>query len=100
MAEDKKITREEANIRLITKAWKDKSFYKLLMENPKSAIEQELSIKFAEGVEVIVHESTPEKMHFVLPAKPKVMPSEADVEGQGIISREFGSGGPSCCIYY
>lgn len=97
----KNMSNEEARMRMIKKAWKDEDFYKLLMENPKSAIEQEMGIKFAEGVEVVVHESTPEKMHFVLPAKPKVMPEEADVEGQlGEPTAGIGSAGASCCIYY
>ena len=61
----------DVEARLIAKAWKDETFKQALISDPKATIENELGTKFADGLDVQVHEQTENTVHLVLPPKPK-----------------------------
>ena len=55
---------------LIAKAWADEEFKAKLKADPKAAM-AEVGMDLAEGVEIEVVESTPEKAYLVIPPKPE-----------------------------
>jgi len=57
---------------IITKAWENDEFKKILLENPKKTIETELGIQLPEDIEIFIHEQTPTKLHLILPMKPEL----------------------------
>jgi hypothetical protein len=70
------ITRRELEAKIVAKAWRDPSFKSLLTSSPKAALQHELtsidpSIRLPAGLEVQVHEETPNSYHLVLPRNPR-----------------------------
>jgi hypothetical protein len=70
------ITRLEAETRLITRAWKDKTFCEQLLKDPKATVEKELGVKFEEDAEVVVLQETPYSWHIILPLGPEHFPEK------------------------
>jgi hypothetical protein len=52
---------------LIEKALKDENFHKALLANPKSALESEFGVALPNGLQIEVHQETPNLLHVVLP---------------------------------
>jgi len=80
-----KITRQEAETRLITKAWEDKAFRKQLLKDPKKTAEKELGVQFEADAKIVVLEETPKSWHLVLPLRPDRPP---DVTEQTVLVRD------------
>jgi len=59
---------------IVNKAMKDPEFRQRLLNDPKTAIGQELGIEFAEGVTINVLENTPSVINIVLPVAPAEQP--------------------------
>jgi Nitrile hydratase, alpha chain len=81
MAEEQAMTRQEIETKLVAQAWQDDSFKEELINNPKSAFEQE-GIPLPESIEIRVVEESANCLYFVLPMKPSGTEelSEADLE--------------------
>ncbi len=55
---------------IISRAWEDENFKRVLLEHPKETIEKELGIKLPPEIEIFIHEQTPTQIHLILPVKP------------------------------
>lgn len=71
MANEPRMSRNELEASLYTKAWKDESFKRELINNPKTVIARELELSLRDDVEIRVLEETANNMYFVIPAKPQ-----------------------------
>ena len=67
MSEPTGVTPEEARWGLIQRSAQDENLRRRLLEDPKSAVEQEIGAKLPEGIEIRVVEETPETIYLVLP---------------------------------
>jgi hypothetical protein len=65
MAEQTK--RQQLEAHLATRAIQDAEFRDRLLKDPKAAIEEEIGLRFPEGVQVVVHEERLNQLHVVLP---------------------------------
>lgn len=79
MAEDRAMTRQEIESKLIAQAWQDESFKHELLSNPKTAFENE-GISIPESIEIRVVEETSDCLYFVLPMQPSEELSDAELE--------------------
>jgi hypothetical protein len=68
--------RKQLEEKLIAKAMKDEAFRKNLLENPKTAIEEETGIKLPESINLKVVEEDAATFYLVLP--PKINPEKED----------------------
>jgi len=68
--------RKQLEEKLIAKAMKDETFRKNLLENPKTAIEEETGIKLPESINLKVVEENPSNFYLVLP--PTINPETED----------------------
>jgi len=68
--------RKQLEEKLIAKAMKDETFRKILLENPKAAIEEETGIKLPEAINLKVVEEDAATFYLVLP--PKINPEKED----------------------
>lgn len=59
--------RQQLEMHLMRRAHADPEFRAQLLENPKTAIESEMGLKFPEGLTVAVHEERLNQLHVVLP---------------------------------
>ncbi len=69
--ETKDNPRKQLEEKLIARAMKDETFRKMLLENPKAAIEEETGIKTPGAVNLHVVEEDPSTFYLVLPPKTK-----------------------------
>ncbi len=76
MANGRVLTREEIEKAAITKAWKDESFKKELIEKPHKALSQ-LGISVPEKVEIKVVEESAKVLYLVLPVNPEELTDES-----------------------
>ena len=65
MAEQTKRQQLEAHLAL--RAIQDAEFRDRLLKDPKAVIEEEIGLRFPEGVQVLVHEERLNQLHVVLP---------------------------------
>jgi hypothetical protein len=74
MTNDKKSdvlkARQQLETKVIGRAWEDAEFRKLLLSDPRRAIEQVLGQALPQQLKVNVTEETPDTFHMVLPTKP------------------------------
>jgi len=59
--------RQQLETHLAARALRDPDFRERLLQDPKAAIEQEIGLRFPEGVEISVHEEKLNHLHVVLP---------------------------------
>jgi hypothetical protein len=64
------IIRNDLEVRLIQRAWRDDAFKQRLLTDPKAAITEELGVDVLEGVEVEVLEESPKRAFLLLPMHP------------------------------
>ena len=64
--------------RIVAKAWRDENFKKRLLADPTGVLKEE-GVEVPEGMQVKAFEETPDTHHFVLPQKPKTLPSDEDL---------------------
>jgi type IV secretory pathway VirB4 component len=81
--ENQTLTRSEIEGKLIAKAWKDETFKKEFVNDPRKILTKELGIQIPETVEIKVFEETPNAIYMVLPMNPN---SEelSDMELEGV----------------
>lgn len=60
-------TAGQMRIHLLAKATEDEEFRAKLLEDPKSAISEELSMTLPAGFKIFVHEDSSDTTHLVLP---------------------------------
>jgi hypothetical protein len=70
------MTRRDLEARMIAKAWREPGFKTLLLTDPKTALQHELSaidpsITLPAALQVQVHEEAPNTYHLVLPRNPR-----------------------------
>lgn len=75
--------------RILNKASVDNGFRARLLDNPKSAIQAEFGLQFAENQEIVVHEQTGTTTHLVLPPKDKLSAVERLEAKAGASSLDF-----------
>ncbi len=86
---------------LIAKAWADEEFKAKLKADPKAAM-AEVGMDLAEGVDIEVVESTPEKAYLVIPPKPEAVGelSDEDLEKvAGGMTAELSPGPPTDTVH-
>ena len=59
--------RQQLETHLAARALQDPDFRERLLKDPKAAIEQEIGLRFPDGVHISVHEETLNQLHVVLP---------------------------------
>lgn len=74
------IVRNDLEIQLIRRAWKDEAFKRRLIEDPQAAIKEELGTEVLAGVEVQVLEEDPKKAYLILPMSPAAIQEEVPDE--------------------
>jgi len=67
MSEQSGSRRQQAEARLIARAWQDEAFKQQLVQNPKAAIQQELGVQLPADLEVQVLEESPTRVYLRLP---------------------------------
>src|SRR5207245_1781207 len=63
--------RRDVEARLILKAWRDDTFRRALLRNPRAVFEKETGISLPVGAELHVLEETPGVLYLVLPLSPE-----------------------------
>lgn len=58
-----------AFFKVVARAWSDAAYKAELLSNPVAALAK-MGLSPPEGVELEVHENTPQKMHLILPVAP------------------------------
>lgn len=64
------MTRKQFELRITKRAFEDESFRKLLINDPKKAIQDEFNEQIPDGIKIYVHEETEDTYHFVIPWNP------------------------------
>jgi len=64
-------TAEDLQARLIARAWEDDEFKQALLDDPKSAIADELGVELPGDLEIQVVEENPNMICLVLPVRPE-----------------------------
>jgi hypothetical protein len=67
---DERTTADDLQARVIAKAWEDDEFKQTLLDDPRSAIAEELGVELPDDLEIQVVEETPNKICLVLPIRP------------------------------
>lgn len=75
---------EDMRRKLTEKAGEDLDFRKLLVENPKGAIQQEFGINVPENINIQVHESDLRTLHLALPAGPELDEEQLEAVAAGL----------------
>lgn len=75
MAELKIVSRKDFEAKIVANAWRDASYKKRLLKNPKAVVQNELQeiepgVELPKDLNVAVHEESPEQYHLVLPRNP------------------------------
>ena len=77
--------RKQLEQALIEKAMKDESFRKQLIEDPRSAIQEEFKMKIPDSLNLIVLEEDQKNFYLILPSNPspggEMELTEAELEG-------------------
>ncbi len=60
---------ENLQRRILEKASQDDAFHRLLLANPKRAVEQELGVALPSGLEIVAVEERPDRICLVLPMR-------------------------------
>jgi hypothetical protein len=71
----KVISRKDFEARIVAQAWRDESYRKRLLANPKSIVQEELQnieggVQLPADLQVAVHEEAPDQYHLVIPRNP------------------------------
>jgi hypothetical protein len=64
----------------VRRAQEDDTFRSRLLQDPHGAIQEVAGAPIPEGIEVVVHENTTSRLHFVLPPRPQGELSDAQLE--------------------
>jgi hypothetical protein len=67
--------RQEAELRLIEKAWKDEAFRKALVADPHATVSRELGVKLPSNLTISVVEETANTFVLVIPSRMDAPPS-------------------------
>jgi hypothetical protein len=73
-------TRNQIEAHIIANAWKDETYKKELLNNPRAVIEREFNVKLPSDVNVIVMEENSSNFYFVLPMRPNFSRTELSDE--------------------
>lgn len=73
---------------IVAKAWSDQEFKQRLLADP-GLVFAEYGFEVPEGVEVMLHEETPNLTHFILPARPDGDLLEEELVGNGAPADSF-----------
>ncbi|MGH6671541.1 MAG: NHLP leader peptide family RiPP precursor [Xanthobacteraceae bacterium] len=70
------VTRRDLEARIVAKAWRHPAYLQRLLTDPKSVLQSEVSaadpgVTLPAGLQVSVHQETPNTYHLVLPRNPK-----------------------------
>jgi hypothetical protein len=60
---------------LIKHAWEDADFKRMLLEDPRTTIEETLDVTLPPGLNIYIHEQTLTDLHLILPMPPDPAPS-------------------------
>jgi len=74
------IIRNELEVQLIKKSWRDDQFRQALLQDPKTTIQAALGTEVLDGVEVQVFQETPDQVYLVLPMSPASVGGEMSDE--------------------
>ena len=66
-------TRDELEARLVTRAWNDPAFRQQLLDDPRTALEQELGVELPAQMTIQILEETPDTLYMVLPESPEAL---------------------------
>src|SRR5215217_8227380 len=95
--------RAEMERRLVERSLKDESFRRMLLEDPKATMEQELGVRLPAEVQVQAVEETADTIYLVLPSAPAVGEGEmlSDLELEAVAGGDLAeaSGMPMTCAY-
>lgn len=72
------VTRRDLEARIVAKAWRHPAYLRRLLADPKSVLQSEVSVADPEvtlptGLQVYVHQETPNTYHLVLPRNPRTI---------------------------
>ncbi|MGN6182422.1 MAG: NHLP leader peptide family RiPP precursor [Thermoanaerobaculia bacterium] len=75
MSGPKVVSRKDFEAKIVANAWRDASYKKRLLKNPKAVVQDELQeieagVELPKDLSVAVHEESPEQYHLVLPRNP------------------------------
>ena len=89
--------RQEIEIKLIERAWKDEAFREALIRDPKGTLAREFSAEFPEQVEIEVVAETDRKKYLVIPQPVSGELSEEELEqvAGGVLEIDAFLKGPS-----
>jgi hypothetical protein len=91
-------TRQQLEAKVIARAWQDEKFRRLLVSEPRKAIEQVYGRALPEGLDVRVIEEASAAFHMILPAHPgasQELSSEALAQVAGGVAQLSGKKGDS-----
>lgn len=66
----KSMTRKEMEQKIVALAWKDDSFRKNFVKDPKGEFEKRLGVKLPGSLKMSAHQETENALFFVIPVKP------------------------------
>ncbi|BAI74515.1 nitrile hydratase (plasmid) [Azospirillum sp. B510] len=66
------MSRRELEAKIVARAWSDDDFKAKFLADPKAMFEEHLGTKLPETLVMTAHEETPDTIHFVIPAKPRI----------------------------
>ena len=76
-------TQRQLCAHLIAKASDDEAFRKLLVSDPRSAVESEFGVALPDDMSIHVHEETEHQTHLVLPTTDSLSERELDLISGG-----------------
>lgn len=68
---------------IVARAWSDATFKQRLLDNPNDVM-REAGVPLLDGVNFVVVENEPSRVHLVLPVRPELRSSDADTEVQQV----------------
>jgi hypothetical protein len=92
MPASKPMTRQDLEVSMIAKAWRDPAFNAALLRDPKVALQAQLAgidpaIRLPESLDVQVHSETADNYHLVIPRNPvDVGQADANKENLGAVA--------------
>lgn len=87
--QEKALTRQEIEAKIITQAWKDEAYKQELLANPKAVVGEAFGVEFAEEVTVKVLDENSTSLHLVLPMSPMQIASELAEASNGLSETEL-----------
>ena len=69
MSQQEGTSRRDVELRLIQRSFQDESFRQRILQDPRSAVEEELGARLPQGINVRAVEETPDTIYVVLPSR-------------------------------